>query len=297
MKILVTGAQGQVGADLVDMAPRYNFNIAAFNKTELDITNPTQVKEKIAKIAPDLVINAAAYIAVDHAENETEKVFAINCHGAANLAQACEKLGIPLFHISTDYVFDGKADTPYQENDDPNPLSVYGVSKLAGDNEVRKIQKHIILRVSWVFSRQKKNFVSTMIKLAHERDKLKIVNDQNGSPTWSGDIATALMTLADQYRAQKTLRWGLYNFSGAPITNWCAFAQDIFDTAYKLGAIKRIPELTPIPTSAYKTVAVRPLNSSLDCSLIHSVFNIEQPDWHSGLENVIQNWRAHDSKT
>ena len=196
MKLLITGAQGQVGSELVTLGRRAGFNIHASNRIELDITNEVSVAASFKKIQPDIVINAAAYTAVDLAEQEQDQAYAINAKALENLLQHCRQNHTPLFHISTDYVFDGEKEQAYVETDQPKPVGVYGASKLAGERIVQQYEQHIILRVAWVFGAEGNNFVKSMLRLGKERENLGIVNDQHGGPTWSNDIASVLLDLA-----------------------------------------------------------------------------------------------------
>lgn len=289
MKILVTGGHGQVGSELERLCSDKDHEILLTDHQHLDITDKKSVTDYFLQHNPDICINAAAYTAVDKAEEDTETAFAVNRDGAENLAIACRDQDIPLLHISTDYVFDGSQFLPYSELDQPNPASVYGQSKWEGDQSVlRTHQKHIILRVAWVFAANGHNFVKTMLRLGAERDQLGIVSDQRGGPTWAGDIAATLLEIVDQYCIGEDIDWGVYNFIGQPAASWFDFASAIFEKAVELGLLKQAPALNAIATSDYPTPAKRPMNSVLDCSKILENFGIEQPDWHIGLEQVLQ---------
>ena len=290
MKVLVTGAKGQVGSELILLGQKLGLQMLATSRAELDITQQNSVYSFIREQNPDVVINAAAYTAVDRAESEPEPAYAINRNGAAYLAQACSDNKIPLMHLSTDYIFDGCKEGTYSELDSPNPQCVYGRSKLEGDCAIESIlEEHLILRVSWVFGAVGHNFVKTMLRLSKERDILKVVADQYGGPTWSGAIAATLLDLAKRWGAGETIQWGTYHYSGHPATTWESFAEIIFEKAKQLGIIDSQPEVQAITTAEYPTPARRPLNSVLDCRKITRELNVFQPDWHVGLDKVLKN--------
>lgn len=274
-KVLVTGAKGQVGSEIVKAVPA-GFTVIGLGSNELDITNQQQVTAVIAQYKPDLIINAAAYTAVDKAESDIETAFAVNEKAVALLAQAAHEADIPLFHISTDYVFDGQATTPYKETDTVNPQSVYGASKLAGEQALERINaKHIILRTSWVFGAAGNNFVKTMLRLGKEREELSVVADQHGCPTSARSIAEVLWQLAEKYKTERTLPWGIYHFGNSPACTWYEFACEIFEQAVKAGVLKRKPIVQPITTAEYPTPAKRPAWSVLDCGRMETFFNID----------------------
>ncbi len=288
MKVLVTGAQGQVGSELIRQGSLLGIDIIASNRLQLDISRRESVYRFFDSQRPNIVINAAAYTSVDRAESEPELAFFLNRDGVVNLAQACAKNGIPLIHLSTDYVFDGSKEGAYLEIDTPNPKSVYGSSKLAGDLYIEAIlQQFIILRVSWVFSSKGNNFVKTMLRLGSERDVLRIVSDQRGGPTWAGAIANTLLNLVKRWNDGEIISWGIYNYSGQPATTWLAFAETIFERSVGLGIIGSKPLIEPISSAEYLTPAKRPINSELNCHKIYQNLGIKQPDWRMGLESVI----------
>ncbi|MEH6639368.1 MAG: dTDP-4-dehydrorhamnose reductase [Porticoccaceae bacterium] len=292
MKILVTGAAGQVGSELVERGKAMGLNMIAASSAELDITCYETVTEYVTKTSPDIIINAAAYTAVDKAEDEPELAFAVNRDGPANLAKACAVKHIPLLHISTDYVFSGSSTDPCREDDAANPVGVYGSSKLAGEQAVAShLTQYIILRVAWVFGANGQNFVRTMLRLGGENEELSVVADQHGCPTWAGDIADTLLTIATRYREQGDLPWGSYHYMGAPATTWYGFAETIFEQAQGLGMLDKSPVVHPVTSEQYPTAAQRPKNSVLDCDKIQRVFGINQPDWRAGLASVLNTWK------
>jgi dTDP-4-dehydrorhamnose reductase len=284
-KILITGAGGQVGEELANADT--TCEIIALTRSELDITHKNSVSEAVHAHQPDIIINAAAYTAVDKAEDEAKRAYAINRDGVRYLAQACAENSIPLLHISTDFVFDGEKETAYTEDDSIAPLGVYSQSKAEGEIVLRELlPEHINLRTSWVFSSTGNNFVKTMLRLGKERDQLNIVSDQQGCPTSASSISETLILIAHQYLEGKLMPWGTYHYSNQPVTTWYEFAQSIFAQASSIDN-RPTPKLNPIPTSEYPTPARRPLNSELNCQKIEKVFGISRPDWHDELMKVL----------
>jgi len=284
MKILITGAQGQVGKELVSIANQRGFDVIAAGQTELDITQLKNIRSYIELHQPDLVINAAAYTAVNKAEEEQDITYAINRDGAANLAAVSKEKNILLLHISTDYVFDGTKSEAYSENDAVSPLGVYGISKWQGEETIRQtLPEHIILRVAWVFGEQGNNFVKTMLRLAKDRDELSVVEDQFGGPSPAKDIAKTLIILAEQYQKEKTLEWGTYHYCGDEKVSWCGFAKEILKQAKEQGLIEKDIKVNAITTAEYQDPTKRPANSMLDCEKIKNTFGIimsdEYQDW------------------
>lgn len=293
MRVLVTGANGQVGSELTRQGAQLEFQMLAAGRAELDITRQDAVNSFIQARRPDIVINAAAYTAVDRAESEPELAYAVNRDGVANLAQACVDNQIPLLHLSTDYLFDGCKVGAYCETDAPNPQCVYGKSKLEGDRAIDSIlTQHLILRVSWLFGAKGNNFVKTILRLGKERDVLTVVADQYGGPTWAGAIANTLLDIVKRWGSGETIPWGTYHYSGQPATTWHAFAEATFEQAEKLGMIDKRPTVEKITTAEYPTPAQRPLNSLFDCRKIARELGASQPDWRIGLNNVLKDWKA-----
>ena len=288
MKILITGAQGQVGKELVSIANQRGFDVIAAGQTELDITQLKNIESYVEVHQPDLVINAAAYTAVNKAEEEQDITYAINRDGTANLAAVSKEKNIPLLHISTDYVFDGTKSEAYRENDAISPLGVYGISKWQGEETIRQtLPEHIILRVAWVFGAQGNNFVKTMLRLAKDRDELSVVADQFGRPSPAKDIAKTLIILAEQYQKEKTLEWGTYHYCGDEKVSWCGFAKEILKQAKEQGLIEKDIKVNAITTAEYQDPTKRPANSMLDCEKIKNTFGIEMPSWKESLNQVL----------
>jgi dTDP-4-dehydrorhamnose reductase len=285
LKILISGADGQVAWDLLRQADPAKVTAIAFNKDKLDITNALLVNQTIETLKPDLVINLAAYTQVDNAEDDTLRTFAVNRDGAKNLAVACEKIHCPLLHVSTDYVFDGEGNQPYLETSMANPLSVYGKSKWEGEEAIRQhCKQHIILRVSAVFGVSGQNFVKTMLRLAQTREVLNVVSDQITCPTAAADIAKVLWELAE--KIQTEAKWGTYHFCSSNPVSWHEFATTIISQGKKHFTLQT-RHIEAIPGSAYPTRAKRPNYSVLNCQQLETNFNIRQPRWEDGLTQVL----------
>jgi len=286
MRILVTGCNGQVGFLLKKMLTN-NAELQALTRQQLDICNENLVNETIYAFKPHVVVNAAAYTAVDKAENEQELAFAINSDGPKYLAKAANVVGAALIHISTDYVFEGDKSGPYLETDPVNPQGIYGKSKLAGEMAVSKhCARHIILRTAWVFGEHGNNFVKTMLRLGKERDTLSIVSDQFGGPTYAGDIAKIIIVIINKIKVDKSIKWGGYHYSGTPYISWFEFAQNVFIKAKQHELMEDIPMLTAITSKEFPTPATRPVNSKLNCELIRAEFGIFPSDWQTELDNI-----------
>lgn len=298
MRILVTGANGQVGQEFTIIAANSTHTIECLDRSSLDITNEAQVTEKLHQLKPDMVINCAAYTAVDKAESERDLAFAINADGPKFLAQACQQINAALIHISTDYVFAGDSLTPYQESDPTGPTGVYGESKLAGEQAIAEyLEHHIILRTAWVFGAHGNNFVKTMLRLGAERDELGVVADQWGAPTSAAGIAACCLTLAESIDVTNDadIPWGTYHFTGAPYTTWFGFAENIFTAAVRLGLLKRSPTLNAISSDQFPTPAKRPANSRLNCAKLASYFDIAADDWPAQLNHVLLELRQKNN--
>jgi dTDP-4-dehydrorhamnose reductase len=282
MKVLLIGANGQVGQELVVLLSKDSRHLLVpLTRKELDVTSQAQVERVINQYHPDVVVNTAAYTQVDPAEKEPEAAHAINASGPEYLAKACQALNIPLIHFSTDYVFDGSQDHPYLETDTPNPQGQYGRSKLRGEQLVQEhCTKHIIIRTTWVFGRYGKNFINIMLNLMAERETVSVVSDQMACPTAGRDIANMLVSVIDQLTPD-FIQWGIYHYAGTPAVSRFEFAQAIMPIAQKRGG--KIQQILPVLTSAFPTPAKRPLYSVLDQTKIKQVFGLDSSDWKRAL--------------
>lgn len=288
MKILVCGADGQLGLCLKDAFAETSADVTFCNRQMLDITNVDSVQEILKKIQPQIVINAAAYTAVDRAESDAQQAFAINEQGPKNLAIATELLNIPLIHISTDYVFDGTSSQAYKPCDKTSPVSVYGRSKLAGELIVQAINyKHIIIRTSWVFSEYGNNFVKTMLRLFGARESVSVVADQIGSPTYAGDLARGIIAVCEKVSHPSFNAWGTYHFSSPEQVSWYDFAVSIERCAVQQGYVLALQNLLPITTEQYPTPAKRPAFSLLDCQSFSNTFEFEMASYVTSLSAIL----------
>jgi dTDP-4-dehydrorhamnose reductase len=258
------------------------------NRSDLDITNPDSVRREVNRSDVSLVVNAAGYTAVDQAESEPELAFAVNRDGSAYLASACANAGIPLLHISTDYVFDGQKQESYLVIDPVSPLGVYGKSKAAGEVEVRKrLREHLILRTSWVYGVHGHNFVKTMLRLGKEREVVQVVADQYGCPTYAADLAEAILRLAAHVLEGRQVHWGTYHYCGKGVTSWHGFAEEIFRLASEYESLK-VKRVEPVITAEYPTQAQRPVNAILDCSVLEKTFGIHPKPWAESLARMLE---------
>ncbi|MGB3349842.1 MAG: dTDP-4-dehydrorhamnose reductase [Brucella anthropi] len=288
MRIVITGREGQVVQSLLQKATqRRDLQVIALGRPELDLLRPETVHRVIAGAKPDLVVSAAAYTAVDQAEDEPDLAMAVNGTGAGAVAAVAKTYGVPVIHLSTDYVFWGDAERPYIETDLTRPRSVYGRSKLEGERSVAEANPaHVILRTAWIYSPFGKNFVKTMLKLAETRDALSVVSDQWGNPTSALDIADAIIEVADHLAATPDFSaYGVYHVAGTGDTNWSGFARAIFSESAKLGG--PTATVADIATADYPTKAARPANSRLSSAKFQKVFNWSAPHWQSSLRDVI----------
>ena len=292
MKLLILGSNGQVGHCLAEQAEKKGLKFYATNSSQLDITDYSKVEEVFRLVNPSLVINATAYTNVEKAEDEPEKALDVNSKSVGNLASLCARNNVPLIHISTDYVFDGTKDGYYQETDPVNPINSYGKSKLAGEQAViANTDRYVILRTSWVFGRHGKNFVKTMLNLFKSRDELTVVSDQIGGPTFAGDIASAILKIAEVLENQPDFSdWGVFNFSGKEDVSWFEFARSIYEASRQKQLITNDISIKPIPASMFKTKAARPQNSKLDLTRIKNVFDISASNWKSEIDNYIEHY-------
>ena len=281
LRILISGQHGQVSQALQERLTDLG-ELIVLGRDRLDLSQPESIRDVVREIKPDLIINAAAHTAVDQAQSEPELANAINATSPGVFAEEAAALGIPFIHYSTDYVFDGSKDGPWTETDTPNPLGVYGSSKLAGEQAIEKAGgQYLILRTSWVYSLTGRNFLLTMQRLLQEREKLTIVADQIGAPTWAGTIAQSTRELIQRWRDGKPGAWGVYHLTASGETSWFGFAQAIGQALIEEG--KPCATLEPIPSSAYPTPATRPLNSRLDCTRLQREWGVSQPDWHAAM--------------
>jgi dTDP-4-dehydrorhamnose reductase len=287
MKLLVTGSNGQLGWELCQRGNEKGFQILPLDLPEFDITDHYSVKKAVSRANASLVINAAAYTAVDKAESEPDMAFAVNRDGPAHLAVLCHEMGIPLMHISTDYIFDGTKKDPYRETDTVSPLGVYGRSKAEGERAVRdQVEEHMIIRTAWLYGIHGNNFVKTMLRLGRERETVRVVADQYGCPTYAADLAEAILHIASHIAEKRTIAWGTYHYCGGGVTTWHGFAEAIFDAARQYDSFT-VKTVMPIPTEAYPTRAKRPANSALDCSLIAEHLGIRTRPWQESLARMI----------
>lgn len=288
MSILVLGSSGQLARHLREVLEGAEFR----GRREIDLGDPAAAEAAILNAAPSAIVNAAAYTAVDKAEEEPAVAWRINAEGAAAAARAAAALHIPLIHVSTDYVFDGESERPYRETDPTRPINVYGKTKLAGELAIASLcPEHWILRASWIFSELEGNFVTTMLRLASERDSLRVVADQYGRPTYVGHLAQAIAELVTG-RTRRTVPWGIHHLSGGDVTNWHRFAEWIISQGYDRRLVRQRPSIEAISSSDFRMRARRPMNSVLEPSdVLQRALRVE-PDWRAGLEDVFERLRA-----
>jgi dTDP-4-dehydrorhamnose reductase len=283
MSALVFGADGQIGRELISLASSRGLDFRGLARADADITDGTAVKRVFERFRPSLVVNCAAYTAVDRAESEPAIANAVNADGAGNIANNCASVHIPLVHISTDYVFDGSKQGRYIETDVPAPLNVYGASKLKGEIRIREtLRNHIILRTSWIYSLHGNNFLKTMLRLAMEQDELRIVRDQFGSPTSAADAAAAILAAVGRWPAQDT---GVYHFAGSGRASWYEFACSIVER--QRAYTGRSPKVIAISTDEYPAKARRPMNSALDSELFSKTFGYTAKPWQDRMNETV----------
>jgi dTDP-4-dehydrorhamnose reductase len=284
--LLVIGQSGQLARRLAKIGRTTSHSIECLGRPKLDVADLDSVRRALSNHPHHMIVNCAAYTAVDRAEAEPSEADRINRLGAANVAAAAAEADVPLVHVSTDYVFDGRKPTPYTEADPVGPLSVYAASKEAGEREVRaRHERHIILRTSWLYGPSGENFVTAMLRLGRERPVLGIVADQVGSPTSVRDLADAILMIAQQIDHHQHGPYGTFHYCGGGAVSRHDFARAIFEEAARFGY--RQPELTPITTAEYPTPARRPANSALDCSRIAAIYDIVQRPWRESLAECI----------
>lgn len=285
MKILLAGGSGQLAQELQQILLSSG-EVIAVDRTRIDLSQPESIRQAMAQIQPDLVVNAAAYTAVDKAENEPELAHAVNGIAPGIFAEECAKLRASLIHFSTDYVFDGSRGSAYLETDITNPLGTYGKSKLAGEEAIRNaVNRHIIIRTAWVYGNGGKgNFVKTMLRLGKEREEIRVVADQIGSPTWTGDLAAAVSQIIPQIKPEI---FGTYQYTNSGVCSWYDFAIAIFEEAEKLGFPLKVQRVIPITTAEYPTPAKRPAFSVLSTVKISALLGTYPPHWRQGLRQML----------
>ena len=290
MRLLITGWQGQLARSLIEAAAgRPEITALGLGRPALDLCARPSILRTLTDNAPDIIVNTAAYTAVDKAESEAAAAFALNRDGAGMLAESAAARGVPIIHVSTDYVFNGAKTSPYVETDATHPLNVYGASKLAGEQAVAAANpRHVIVRTAWVHSPFGQNFVKTMLRLAASRARINVVADQLGNPTYAPHLAAAILDLAHKINTLKSqdIQWGVYHAAGSGETTWQGLAQAVFEHSRAAGG--PAAEVDPIATSGYPTPAVRPLNSRLDCGKLAANFGIRLPGWRDGVGACVQ---------
>lgn len=297
MKILVTGKNGQLGSELQKTCPS-NVELICFGSKELDISNAEQVNELLITHSPDIVINAAAYTAVDKAETDTDTAYAVNEQGAANLANACKNIDAKLIHISTDFVFDGTSTMPYTASDATNPLGVYGASKLAGEQAINEIlgSQATIVRTAWVYSVFGNNFVKTMLRLMAEKEQLGIVGDQVGTPTWAAGLANMLWALVAKASSEQVLntenKATILNWTDAGVASWYDFAVAIQELAIEQGLLTKSIPISAIPAASYPTPAKRPAFSVLNKAQAEEISGVNTVHWRAQLKAMLVELKA-----
>jgi dTDP-4-dehydrorhamnose reductase len=291
MRLLVTGTNGQVARALVDRAGQFpQITVIAVGRPQLDFENIATIHPAISNARPDLIVNAAAYTAVDRAEQEPQRAYAVNRDGAAAVAAAAREMDVPLLHLSTDYVFSGSKNAPYLEDDETEPLGIYGQSKLAGELAVRtENPSALIFRTSWIYSPFGNNFVKTVLRLAAERPQLRVVDDQVGNPTNALDLADALLLIAPRVR-EKNGEGATLHIAGTGSVSWFVLAKHVLAISQSISGPSA--EVVPIPTSEYPTAARRPANSRLDTSAVAARFGLTLPGWKEGVEKTVRRLTA-----
>lgn len=291
MKVLVIGATGQLAKSLAGANPPDGITVLTVGRPEIELLVPATMEPVLDRVAPCLVVNAAAYTAVDKAESEPELAYAVNAHAPGHLAAICSRNGIPLIHVSTDYVFDGSKSEPYIEDDPVAPLGVYGASKLEGERRVAaEGARHIILRTAWVHSPFGRNFVKTMLRLAESRAEISVVDDQSGSPTFAPHLADGILAIAAQVLSQEhgtgEADWGIYHAAGAGDATWHDVAAEAFEHSARLQGPHA--QLRAITTAQYPTPVKRPANSRLDCTKLERIFGVRLPEWRVGVLECVE---------
>ncbi len=293
MTLLLTGAYGQLGKEIIRQAPESGVTVVATDIDTVDITDSDAVGALMDRHRPGICVNAAAYTQVDRAETEAAAAFAVNRDGPLILARHCHRLGIPLIHVSTDFVFDGTMGRPYKETDAPCPISVYAGSKAAGDAAVAEnMEQHIILRTAWLYGVDGPSFVHTMLRLSKEKERLAVVDDQVGAPTTAENLARAALIIAERhFTGSGPMTWGIFNFTDSGAASWCAFARTILSEGEAVGLGRNIP-VDPISTEDFGAPAKRPAFSVLDCHRISEAYGIGQEPWEKALSRTLSRMAA-----
>lgn len=288
MSVLLLGSAGQVGREIAELAASQHVPLRACTREHVDLAHPETLRPLFKQEMPSVVINAAAYTAVDKAETDETTAFAVNGHACEVLADLCAAHNVPLVHFSTDYVFDGLLGRAYTEDDVPKPTGIYGHSKLHGERAIAsRWERHVILRISWVFGRYGPNFVKTILRLARQRDELKVVNDQWGCPCAARHVAEVALDIAQQLAGGKHF-YGTFHYADQPPTTWHGFAEDIVATARELGMPLSAKRVVGIPTRDYPTPARRPAYAVLNSEKLRQVWGIPARDWTECLPEVLQ---------
>jgi len=284
MKIIILGANGQLGMSLKKIFKKTSYKFYFFNKSEVNINDHITLNEKFISIKPDVIINCSAYTAVDKAEKNFEEANKVNNISVGILSKKCLEYDCFLIHISTDYIFDGFSENPYEEDDKKNPTGVYGKTKLDGENKIIDSGcKFCIIRTSWIFSEFGNNFLKTILKLASKNEELSVVSDQVGAPTYSGDISKTILTILP-FIKNGDITNEIFHYSGNTFCSWYEFAKNIIEISKEENILEKIPTLKSITTSQYPTLAKRPINSSLSSKKICTKFNIKPSDWKKGVK-------------
>lgn len=290
-RFIVTGSNGQLGRSLKDHSIFIKEDTEFCTREELDLTCLETIRNTIKKYKPEVIINTAAYTNVRKAETERDEVFAVNSEGAKNLAYLCKKENIFLIHISTDYVFDGFSNKPYDENDNVNPLNNYGKSKLSGEKEIQMSGcKYVILRTSWLFSEFGQNFVTNFLRLAQDQDNFKFVSDQFGSPTSCLGLTLVIDEICKKIVEKKFFQQGVFHYSGEPYVSWYDFVKEIYDQAKRNGIIERELNIEKVSTSQYDDPVKRPKNSALSNNKLKTLLSLQADDWLYSLSKTIENF-------
>lgn len=287
MKLLIFGSSGQLGKSIIKQLNQYQIDAVCLNSKQLNIADKRKVANKINKICPDLVINTAAYTNVDKAEEFFESAYKVNCSGPENIVDACKAKLIPIIHVSTDYVFDGLQTSPYKPTDITNPISIYGKSKLAGENFIKNYDQGFIIRTSWLFSEFNSNFYKTMLNLANYHREIRVVNDEIGCPTYAGDLAEAILKLALRI-VSGNLPSNIYHFAGDKQCTWYDFAKIILNESYAQKKIKTLPKVIPVTSQEFhNNFSIRPKFSALDSTKLCSQLAIHSSKWEEAISKLL----------